>query len=195
MKPESATRPESVFAMLPSVDDLIRSEIGQSLITSLGRRRLTVVSRVVIDELREDLKGRKSAELSKESLLDEAGSLLMKRWSETQMTGVRRVINATGVIIHTNLGRAPLSEPARVALLGASGYCSVEYDLRTGERGIRGVRVEEMLCELTDAEGALVVNHCAAAAYLVLTAFASGREVVISRGELVEIGGEFRVPD
>jgi len=181
--------------MLPSVDDLIRSEIGQSLITSLGRRRLTVVSRVVIDELREDLKGRKSAELSKESLLDEAGSLLMKRWSETQMTGVRRVINATGVIIHTNLGRAPLSEPARVALLGASSYCSVEYDLRTGERGIRGVRVEEMLCELTDAEGALVVNNCAAAAYLVLTAFASGREVVISRGELVEIGGEFRVPD
>jgi L-seryl-tRNA(Ser) seleniumtransferase len=108
---------------------------------------------------------------------------------------MRRVINATGVVIHTNLGRAPLSDAAKRALLDAAGYCNVEYDVTTGERGNRGQRVEAMLCELTGAEDSLVVNNCAAAAYLVLTGLAAGREVVISRGELVEIGGEFRVPD
>jgi L-seryl-tRNA(Ser) seleniumtransferase len=106
------------------------------------------------------------------------------------------VINATGVVIHTNLGRAPLSKNARRAVADeAAGYCTLEYDVDTGKRGKRGQRAEELIAELTGAEAALVVNNCAAAAFLVLKALADGGEVVISRGELVEIGGDFRVPD
>src|SRR5215213_1398960 len=109
---------------------------------------------------------------------------------------LRRVINATGVILHTNLGRAPLGRMAadRVARL-AAGYTNLEYDLDRGERGRRDVHAERLLCRLTGAESAVVVNNNAAATLLVLAALARGREVIISRGELVEIGGGFRVPD
>src|SRR4029077_2894054 len=104
--------------------------------------------------------------------------------------------NATGVIVHTNLGRAPLSEAAvaRVAEV-ARGYSTLEYDLARGERGRRDVHAEAMLCRLTGAEAATVVNNNAAATMLILASMAAGREVVVSRGELVEIGGGFRVPD
>ena len=109
---------------------------------------------------------------------------------------LRRVINATGVIIHTNLGRAPLARAAaeRVARLSA-GYTNLEYDLERGARGRRDVHAERLLCRLTRAEAAVVVNNNAAATLLVLAATANGREVIISRGELLEIGGGFRVPD
>jgi len=109
---------------------------------------------------------------------------------------LRSVINATGVIIHTNLGRAPLAAPAiaRVAAI-AAGYCNLEYDLATGDRGSRTTHASGLLKQLTGADAALVVNNNAAALLLVLTALASGREVIISRGELVEIGGGFRIPD
>jgi L-seryl-tRNA(Ser) seleniumtransferase len=125
-----------------------------------------------------------------------AENRLENAWASEQMAGTHRVINATGVVIHTNLGRAPLSENARQAIAGeASGYCTLEYDLETGKRGRRGERAENLLAELTGTESVLVVNNCAAAAFFVLTVFAGGGEVVISRGELVEIGGDFRVPD
>ena len=109
---------------------------------------------------------------------------------------LRRVINATGVIIHTNLGRAPLARAAgaRVADL-AAGYTNLEYDLTKGARGRRDVHAERLLRRLTGAEAAVVVNNNAAATLLVLAALAAGREVIISRGELVEIGGGFRVPE
>src|SRR5205807_3652960 len=110
-------------------------------------------------------------------------------------SGVRRVINATGVVLHTNLGRAPLSDAAREAMIEAAGYCSLEYDIASGGRGRRGARVEDLLVDLTGAEAALVVNNCAAAALLVLSTFARDGETIVSRGELVEIGGDFRVPD
>jgi len=109
---------------------------------------------------------------------------------------LRRVINATGVILHTNLGRAPLgvNAAARVAAL-AAGYTNLEYDVQEGRRGRRDVHAERLLCGLTGAPAAVVVNNNAAATLLVLTAMAAGREVIVSRGELVEIGGGFRVPD
>ncbi|MFI6510327.1 L-seryl-tRNA(Sec) selenium transferase [Streptosporangium sp. NPDC050855] len=107
---------------------------------------------------------------------------------------LRAVINATGVVLHTNLGRAPLSEAARKAVDLATGYSTVEFDLRTGGRGKRGATAHALLRELTGAPGALVVNNAAAALFLALGALARGRQVLVSRGELVEIGGEFRIP-
>jgi len=107
---------------------------------------------------------------------------------------LRPVLNCTGVVLHTNLGRAPLAEVAcaRVAAV-ARGYCNLEFDLEEGERGSRFAPVVEALCALTGAEDALVVNNCAAATLLALSGLAEGREVVVSRGELVEIGGGFRI--
>jgi L-seryl-tRNA(Ser) seleniumtransferase len=118
------------------------------------------------------------------------------RLAETLRSRLRPVINATGVIIHTNLGRAPLSESAldRMIAIGR-GYVSLEYDLVEGKRRRRDVHAEALLCHLTGAEAAIVVNNNAAAVLLMLSALAQGREVIISRGELVEIGGGFRVPD
>jgi L-seryl-tRNA(Ser) seleniumtransferase len=108
---------------------------------------------------------------------------------------LRPVINATGVIVHTNLGRAPLAGAAVTRIAAMSGYSNLEYDLASGARGRRDVHAERLLCHLTGAEAAVVVNNNAAATLVTLAALASGREVIISRGELVEIGGGFRVPD
>lgn len=109
--------------------------------------------------------------------------------------GLRRVINATGVVVHTNLGRAPLSEDALAAVIAASGYASVEYDLVTGARGSRTARVGTLAAELCGAEDATAVNNGAAALLLAVAALAGGGEVIVSRGELVEIGGSFRLPE
>jgi L-seryl-tRNA(Ser) seleniumtransferase len=134
--------------------------------------------------------------MSETDLKETAEERLGDAWTAEQRNGIRRVINATGVVIHTNLGRAPLSETARRAVADeAAGYCTLEYDLGTGKRGRRGRQAEELIVELTGAGDALIVNNCAAAAFFVLTAFAAGGEVIVSRGELVEIGGDFRVPD
>ena len=109
---------------------------------------------------------------------------------------LRRVVNASGVIVHTNLGRAPLAQAARDAVAAAAeGYSNLEYDLERGERGSRQAHVEELLRELTGAEAAIVVNNCAGAVLLAAAALAGGRELIVSRGQLVEIGGSFRVPD
>src|ERR1051325_8425921 len=105
-------------------------------------------------------------------------------------TRVHRIINATGVILHTNLGRAPLSEAAKQALAGAAAYCKLEFDLNSGGRGRRAARAEDLLAALTGTEAALVVNNCAAAALLVLSVLAREGETIVSRGELVEIGGD-----
>lgn len=111
-------------------------------------------------------------------------------------SGPRPVLNATGVIVHTNLGRAPLAERAmRAAAAAGAGYSDLEYDLGSGARGSRQDHVEELLQELTGATGALVVNNCAAAVLLATSALAAGRRVVVSRGQLVEIGGSFRIPE
>jgi L-seryl-tRNA(Ser) seleniumtransferase len=108
----------------------------------------------------------------------------------------RPLINATGVVIHTNLGRAPLSRAAQQAMQAvAAGYSALEFDLRSGQRGRRGQQAERLICMLTGAEDALIVNNCAAATVLMLAAIAAGRGVVISRGQLVEIGGGFRIPE
>jgi len=123
-------------------------------------------------------------------------SAAASRLARESAFSLRPVINATGVIVHTNLGRAPLSAAAVARVLDvASGYSNLEYDLEAGARGRRDVHAERLICRLTGAEAACVVNNNAAATLLTLAALAAGREVLVSRGELVEIGGGFRVPD
>jgi len=130
--------------------------------------------------------------LSEEVILGQMAQSLRARLGPT----LGPVINATGVIIHTNLGRAPLSQAAREAMDAvAAGYSNLEYDLQVGRRGSRYLHAESLLCQLTGAEGALVVNNNAGAVLLMLAALAQGREVIISRGQLVEIGGGFRLPE
>ena len=122
---------------------------------------------------------------------------LLERATDRLRPSLRRVLNATGVVVHTNLGRAPLARAARVAVARATGgYSNLELDLASGERGSRHQHVERLLCELTGAEAALVVNNCAAAVLLAAAALAGGgRELVVSRGQLIEIGGAFRIPE
>ena len=195
MSTAKAKTSNSVLRNLPSVDDLLRSPSARDIASKAGERHTADLCRSVIDEVRQQL-GSAGKDDSKQSLMAISENNLKIAWQTECMSGIQRVINATGVVIHTNLGRAPLSENARKAVAEeAAGYCTLEYDLLTGKRGRRGRRAETLLAEITGAEDVVMVNNCAAAAFFVLTVFASGGEVIISRGELVEIGGDFRVPD
>ncbi len=202
MDNEVRTNPAEILRLLPSIDTLLRSETSAKLVSKIGAKHLAGLARIVTDALREELlaeinseKDLNRADYSRENLLRKAESRLEDAWRQEQNTGLQRVINASGVIIHTNLGRSTLSDAARKAMLDASRYCNLEYNIETGKRGKRGARAEHLLAELTGAEAALIVNNCAAACVLVLTELCKGGEAVVSRGELVEIGGDFRVPD
>ncbi len=181
---------------IPSVDQLLRSDPAIQLRVLVGTHRLTSIAREITDQMRAQIESGDLKENSKHALLAEAIQRLKQAGDLETLRGCRRVINATGVILHTNLGRAPLSAAARDAVTKeAAGYCTLEYDLSTGERGKRAERAEELLVQLTGSEAALIVNNCASAALLILTVLAHDGETIVSRGELVEIGGDFRVPD
>lgn len=195
MRTAKATASNSVLRHLPSVDELLRSQTARDMIETDGEQYIAVIARQAIDDLRQEIAVTIGAEPTKTDLLVNAERRLAAIWSSDKRSRVTQVINGTGVVIHTNLGRAPLSDRARQAVADAGDYCSLEYDIETGKRGRRGGRAEDLIVELTGAESALIVNNCAAAAFFVLNVFASGGAVVISRGELVEIGGDFRVPD
>lgn len=174
---------------LPSVDQLLAQ--GGDLIASYGRPLTTAVFREVLEDAREQIRAEALAPAPAE-LAAQARSRLDAIITPT----LRHVINASGVILHTNLGRAPLSRAALAQMTAvAQGYSTLEYDLAKGERGSRAVHAESLLVRLTGAEAALVVNNNAAAVLLTLTALAKGKGVLISRGQLIEIGGGFRVPD
>src|SRR6266568_2092879 len=189
---------------LPSIDSLLRTTTALSLQPRIGAEHLGALARRITDELRHEILADSNVErsfadreggFSRDSLLEEAERRLAAIHQQESIRGLSHVINATGVILHTNLGRASLSDAARRAMLEAAGYCNLEFDLATGTRGRRGARAEDLLANITGAEAALVVNNCAAAALLVLTVLARDGETIVSRGELVEIGGDFRVPD
>ena len=184
---------------VPSVDQLLRTEAARELRNSVGTRKLTNIARNVIAEIRSVVRNDEQAFSTNgdygEALLNEAVRRLLATASRDTASSIQHVINATGVLLHTNLGRAPLSQSAIKAIDNAARYCSVEYDLESGMRGGRAARVESLLKDLTGAEDALVVNNCAAAALLILAVLAGDGETIVSRGELVEIGGDFRVPD
>jgi L-seryl-tRNA(Ser) seleniumtransferase len=176
---------------LPSVDELLQSPTGQRLTARFSRSLTLIAIRACIAQARAAILDGVPCPPA-DALLATAEHLL----EEQQRPQLRPVINATGVIINTNLGRAPLSLDALQAIEQvARGYSNLEYDLQAGTRGSRHTHVAALLRELTGAEAALVTNNNAAAVLLSLSALATGREVVISRGQLVEIGGGFRVPD
>ncbi|MEI2689970.1 MAG: L-seryl-tRNA(Sec) selenium transferase [Anaerolineae bacterium] len=184
--------PHSQLRQLPSVDRLLqhsavavaRVQVGHDLTVAAARGLLEEARAAMVDQ------GQPAP------ALDELAQALLARLEAASQPTLQPVINASGVIIHTNLGRAPLSEAAqRAMLLAAEGYSNLEYDLATGQRGSRYLHAVELLRRLTGAEDALVVNNNAGAVLLCLMALARGREVIISRGQLVEIGGGFRIPE
>ena len=187
MKPRS--RP---LRGLPAVETLLRHPVLAAAGPGLPRLLLLESVRAELARERELLRAAAVAPAPAGVLAERA----LQRAREALRPQLRRVLNATGVVLHTNLGRAALAPSARAAVaLVASGYCSLEYDLATGRRGERGAGLERWLARLGGAEAALAVNNGAAAVLLVLSALAAGRRVVVSRGELVAIGGSFRIPE
>jgi len=181
----------SAYRDLPSVDRLLADSRVGALTAEYGTPAVTDLVRQHLDDLR-----RAIAAGGPCPTFDEIASSLVERAASTLAPSLRPVINATGVIIHTNLGRAPLSDEALAAMAAVGrGYSNLEFDLEEGERGSRFVHLEALLCRLTGAEAAIAVNNNASALLLALSALAQGREVIISRGQLVEIGGGFRIPD
>lgn len=176
---------------IPKVDELLKSDALSTL-----RIPASLVKEAVQSELSALREKVKAGELSELPSVDALCSAAAKRAENAALPSLRGVINGTGVILHTNLGRACLSEKAAAAAAQAArGYSTLEYDVERGERGSRYDHVESLLCRVTGAEAAMVVNNNAAAVLLILSAVGRGGEVIASRGELVEIGGSFRIPD
>lgn len=186
-------RDEAISARLRDLPQIQRLlEMSQPDERAASRLELTNALRSVLDEVRSELKAGALVASAPGDLLERAHAQL----ALARLPGLRRVINATGVVVHTNLGRAPLAADAIAAVEEvARGYSNLEFDLGSGQRGSRTQSLEPLLCELTGAEAGLAVNNAAAAVLLALSALSGGGEVIVSRGELVEIGGGFRVPD
>ncbi|MBI4513730.1 MAG: L-seryl-tRNA(Sec) selenium transferase [Gemmatimonadetes bacterium] len=183
---------------LPSVDALLATEPFQRLLASRPRMRVLHALRDALEDARGRLADGGGAGGAGGALPDAAGFAreVEARIADEERPSLRRVINATGVVLHTNLGRAPLPDAAVHAIAEiARGYSNLEYDLAQGARGSRYAHCTSLLCALTGAEAALIVNNNAAAVLLVMNELGEGREVIVSRGELVEIGGSFRVPE
>jgi L-seryl-tRNA(Ser) seleniumtransferase len=187
---------KEMLRSLPAVDELLRQEAISEAVETYPRTLVVRAIRNVLDRTRQAIL---NGNLAIDSQGFEQANLVKEIFTEIQDLAsftLRRVINGTGIIVHTNLGRSLLCQDAldRLQLIG-SGYSNLEYDLEAGKRGSRYVHAEAILCEITGAEGALVVNNNAGAVVLVLNTLAQGKEVVVSRGQLVEIGGSFRIPD
>lgn len=178
---------------LPQVQRLLEMPAAHLLCADFGRVAVTNALRQTLEGLRGQITAGSRADVP------DAGSILAgarETLADRGRAGLRRTINATGIVLHTNLGRAPLApEAIESAAAVAAGYSNLEFDLATGRRGSRTQAIEPLLCDLTGAESALAVNNGAAAILLALSALSEGGEVIVSRGELVEIGGGFRVPD
>lgn len=178
------------YAKIPAVNVLLQSEQGKSLVEQYSHEVVVVAIRAAITKYRE---GQAQVEIElQDYLLKEAAAMLVQKFAPS----LKRTINATGTVIHTNLGRAKLSPYVQEALIEAGfSFSNLEYDVERGSRGSRYQHLEAILCELTGSEAALVVNNNAAAVMLALSALAKEKAVIVSRGELVEIGGSFRIPE
>lgn len=179
---------------LPSVTDLLKTPVLSSVVDKVSHSTVVSAARRVLDEVRSQVKSAADAMPvpSPQEIADRVAQWVQKQ----DKPKLKKVINATGIVLHTGLGRAPLSGTALGAIQQiAAGYCSLEIDLESGERSQRVDAVEDLICEVTGAEAAVVVNNNAAATLLVLSALGQGKEFIVSRGQLVEIGGNFRLPD
>lgn len=186
--------PTNPFKNIPSVTELLESEPLKNLVDNVSHNVVVTEVRSFLDNLRDDIR-----DATSEVKLPAAGDLAEKiaQWIATdQQAKLRPVINATGILLHTGLGRAPLPESAIQEIVNiASGYASVEVDLESGNRSQRVQSVTKLLCEVTGAEAAAIANNNAGATMLALAALGGGREIIVSRGHLVEIGGSYRLPD
>ncbi len=181
---------ENLLRHIPQVEKILQDPRITAYLPLLGRGVVVALIRRETDFFRDRI--RETGSFSEEELI----SSLADRLSEKRLERLQRVVNATGIMIHTNLGRAPLSSPLMKSLAGVlSGYCNLELYLPSLKRGRRGGFAEELLCHLTGAEDALIVNNNASSVFLLLNEFGRGKDVIISRGELVQIGGGFRIPD
>src|SRR5690606_7638702 len=178
------------------VDLLLQRTGVKALETRYGATAVRAAVRAAADAIRERLRGGATGPETEDEAAAHIESEAAARLAGAFRGSLRPVINATGVVLHTNMGRAPLADAAidRLAAV-VRGYSNLEYDLASGARGSRSAHAESLLTALTGAEAAVVVNNNAAAVLLILAALCRGREAIISRGELVEIGGGFRVPD
>jgi L-seryl-tRNA(Ser) seleniumtransferase len=183
---------KSLLRALPKTDELLKRDDLVSLARSLPRAIVTDAVRDAVDAVRTRILAGESAEFDDDSIAGDAVALAEARMRPS----LRPVINATGIILHTNLGRSRLSEVALRAVVEVAGnYSTLEYDVETGERGSRHAHVERLIRDLTGAEAAMAVNNNAAAVLLAIAGLASRKEAIVSRGQLVEIGGSFRIPD
>jgi len=179
---------KDLLSRLPKVGRLLESAEWAGIQARCSREQVKAALEAELDLARQAIMaGVRQAPGEEELLLR-----VEARLGRLLQAGPRRVLNATGVIIHTNLGRSPLAQEAATAAAEAAGYCDLEMDMDSGERGSRHAHVEELLCRLTGAEAALAVNNNAAGVMLALGGVAKGREGIIARGQLVEIGGSFR---
>ena len=175
---------------IPSVSDALESVLKQDWTAEFSREQITRAIRQELAEIRQRLSRKETVELS------QLTSDIRRRVETAHLVSLKKVINASGIIVHTNLGRAPLAKEAQEHVAGiVAGYSNLELDLETGRRGSRDSHVEGFLRRLLPVEASLVVNNNAAALLLLLNTFAEGKEVLVSRGELVEIGGSFRLPE
>jgi L-seryl-tRNA(Ser) seleniumtransferase len=197
------TVPKSdLYRLLPAVDELLKSADLAELLAREGQPAVTESVRAVLASVREQISsGTLATQQAVELAVEHLPQAVARHLSSAMEFSLKPVINATGVILHTNLGRAPLAESAirRIAEV-ARGYSNLEFDIAVGERGKRDIHVERLFSRLLNQDGVsgirtVVVNNCAAAVMLALNTLAEGGEVIVSRGELVEIGGSFRVPD
>ncbi|MFM7009216.1 MAG: L-seryl-tRNA(Sec) selenium transferase, partial [Betaproteobacteria bacterium] len=192
-KPVARAPVSELLSQLPSVDKLLLSEPASDWIAQYGRDELLRCIRFVLNAVRLKISSNDVlVALTEQELLAQIDARLAAR----ARPNLRRVINLTGTVLHTNLGRAVMPDEVIEAMASAAAEpCALEYDLGEGKRGDRDELVEELLCELTGAEAATVVNNNAAAVFLLLNALSNRKETIVSRGELIEIGGAFRIPD
>ena len=186
------TDSQNLFRLLPSVDEFLKLPQVVKFAETRSHSSLVNAVRVVLDKWRQGISEGKIHSVDTDAMVDDLSKLL----HELDLRSLRRVVNGTGIIVHTNLGRSLLPPSLEQQLKEvAFHYNTLEYDVEEGERGSRYVHVEGLLRELLGVEGALVVNNNAAAVLLALNTLAKGKEVIVSRGELIEIGGSFRIPD